>query len=285
MRTTTLFVAATTWALQPLQPRRRRRAVIRMISERQIPAYVQTMKLYESENGVETLPACGSATVKFVEHDGSHLISHSQEPLFTVEETQAIIDEAEERAERMGGWTTKRHANYATTDVPIQELPRTHTWFREKALPEVLYPFLATSYKDLLPSTEPLRVVDAFVVKYNATAGQSFLKPHRDGSVVSFNIALNDMSEYEGGGTWIARLARDDPPGSIRSDRGHVLAHASGMLHGGHEVESGVRYILVCFVILKNFANFATRFYQAVRDQDPEEFEPLPPGIEGVDSA
>ena len=47
-----------------------------------------------------------------------------------------------------------------------------------------VYPFLATSYKDLLPSTEPLRVVDAFVVKYNATAGQSFLKPHRDGSVV-----------------------------------------------------------------------------------------------------
>ena len=28
--------------------------VIRMISERQIPAYVQTMKLYESETGVET---------------------------------------------------------------------------------------------------------------------------------------------------------------------------------------------------------------------------------------
>ena len=82
-----------------------------------------------------------------VEHDGSHLISHSQEPLFTREETQAIIDEAEERAARMGGWTTKRHANYATTDVPVQELPRTHTWFREKALPEALYPFLATSYK------------------------------------------------------------------------------------------------------------------------------------------
>ena len=49
--------------------------------------------------------------------------------------------------------------------------------------------------------------------------------------------------------------------------------------------KAGVRYILVCFVILKNFANFATRFYQAVRDEDPEEFEPLPPGIEGVDSA
>jgi hypothetical protein len=259
------------------------------ISERQIPAYIETMKLFESQTGVETLPACGSATIKSVEHDGSHLVSHSEEPLFSREETQAIIDEAEERAEHMGGWTTKRHANYATTDVPVQELPRTREWLREKALPEVIYPFLATSYKDLIPSTASFRVVDAFIVKYNGDAGQSFLKPHRDGSVVSFNIALNDMSEYEGGGTWIARLAKDLPPeapeGSLRSDRGHVLAHASGMLHGGHEVKSGLRYILVCFVIVKNFANFATRFYQAVRDEDPEEFEPIPPGIEGVDSA
>jgi len=280
----------TSWALQPQVRRPRRRAVIRRISERQIPAYVETMKLYESQTGAETLPACGSATVKCVEHDGSHLVSHSEAPLFSREETQAIIDEAEERAERMGGWTTQRHANYATTDVPVQELPRTHEWFREKALPEVLYPFLATSYKDILPSTKALKVVDAFVVKYNATAGQSFLKPHRDGSVVSFNIALNDMSEYEGGGTWIARLVKDSDTGSIRSDRGHVLAHASGMLHGGHEVEAGVRYILVCFVILQSFANFATRFYQAVRDEDPPELEPMPPGIvlealEGVDVA
>ena len=93
---TTLWIAATSYALQLHQRRPQRRAVIRMISERQIPAYVQTMKLYESETGVETKPACGSATIKFVEHDGSHLISHSQEPLFSKAETQAIIDEAEE---------------------------------------------------------------------------------------------------------------------------------------------------------------------------------------------
>ena len=101
-----LLIAATTCALQLQTRRPQRRRTVRMISERQIPAYVQTMKLYESERGVETRPACGSACVKFVEHDGSHLISHSQEPLFSKDETQAIIDEAEERAERMGGWTT-----------------------------------------------------------------------------------------------------------------------------------------------------------------------------------
>ena len=74
--------------------------------------------------------------------------------------------------------------------------------------------------------------------------------------------------------------SESQPDGALRSDRGHVLAHASGMLHGGHPVTEGVRYILVCFVILKDFANFATRFYQKVRDLDPEHLEPLPPGIE-----
>ena len=91
---TTIFIAATTCALQLQTRRPHRRQTIRMISERQIPAYVETMKLYESETGVETLPACGSACIKLVEHDGSHLISHSQEPLFSKDETQAVIDEA-----------------------------------------------------------------------------------------------------------------------------------------------------------------------------------------------
>ena len=88
------------------------------------PAYVQTMKLYESEHGVETLPCLWLRLYKVRRaRRQCHKISHSQEPLFSKEETQAVIDEAEERALRMGGWTTKRHANYATTDVPVQELP------------------------------------------------------------------------------------------------------------------------------------------------------------------
>ena len=107
--------------------------------------------------------------------------------------------------------------------------------------------------------------------RYNASAGQSFLKPHRDGSVVSFNIALNAFDAYEGGGTYIARLDE-----GVRSDRGHVLSHASGMLHGGHPITAGVRYILVAFVILKEYANFAYRFYERVRDLDPAHLEPLP---------
>lgn len=53
-----------------------------------------------------------------------------------------------------------------------------------------------------------LRVSDAFVVKYDASAGQRRLTPHRDGSVFSFNVALNHLEEYDGGGTFLRKLAR-----------------------------------------------------------------------------
>ena len=48
----------------------------------------------------------------------------------SAEQREAIIAEAEERAARLGGWTSSRHSNYPTTDVPIQRLPMAHRWFR-----------------------------------------------------------------------------------------------------------------------------------------------------------
>eukprot|EP00959_Pyramimonas_sp_CCMP1952_P285415 5967677-Pyramimonas_sp.AAC.1 len=59
-------------------------------------------------------------------------------------------------------------------------------------------------------------VADAFVVKYNAAAGQRELKPHRDGSVFSFNVALNALSEYEGGGTFFRTLEQGEGPANYR---------------------------------------------------------------------
>jgi len=34
---------------------------------------------------------------------------------------------------------------------------------------------------------------------------------------------------------------------AIRSRRGHLLAHSSALLHGGHPTDEGMRYILVWF--------------------------------------
>jgi len=46
--------------------------------------------------------------------------------------------------------------------------------------------------------------------------------------------------------------------------QGHIVTHASNVLHGGHPITSGRRYILVAFVIVYGYQNFAMRFADLV---------------------
>ena len=94
------------------------------------------------------------------------------------------------RTRRAGGWTSKRHFNHPTTDIPLQELPRTLKWFNQLCLDRI-YPMLGQAFDGMLPNPRALRVADAFVVKYNATGGQTFLSPHRDGSVITLQLPSN----------------------------------------------------------------------------------------------
>ena len=192
-----------------------------------------------------------------------HLVHKTKEAVFTSLECQKIVKEAEERASKMG-WTTNRHGNYPTTDIPLVELPKTMTFLR-RALAERLYPLLREQFKEYLPPGEApfrLRVADGFIVKYDAEGGQSELKPHRDGSVFSFNIALNPATDFEGGGTWFDSLGT-----SIKIEEGNLVTHASGVLHGGHGITKGKRYIMVGFVILEGYDSWSMRFYNKVRNQ------------------
>ena len=125
---------------------------------------------------------------------------------------------------------------------------------------------LGQAFEASLPNWRALRVADAFIVKYNASGGQTHLSPHRDGSVLSFNIALNPRDDYEGGGTWFDGLERATGVGNLPIEQGHVCCHASGVLHGGHPITSGVRYILVAFVIVEGYQNWAMRFMKSVWD-------------------
>ena len=45
-----------------------------------------------------------------------------------------------------------------------------------------------------------------------------------------------------------------------------MCAHASGVLHGGHPITEGTRYILVAFVIVEGYQNWAMRFMKSVWD-------------------
>ena len=124
---------------------------------------------------------------------GGALIAQSTRPLVTAEECERIIAECEARAGTLGGWSTARHADecYATTDQPVRHLEQTAEWLRDSFLPDVAWPFVAHAFgfalqdarrdgawpgvdggSDAQVARAALRVSDAFVVKYNASAGQ-----------------------------------------------------------------------------------------------------------------
>ena len=259
----------TTSSYSPSSRRRRRltSTIILNVSELHVPGYAKTKLPF-----ILTPPSSDSTIYQeriyrpnidytsLIPYEDGHLIHTTTNPIFTMEECQSIITEAEEKAHYMG-WTTTRHGNYPTTDIPIVELPTTLHFLRI-ALLERIYPLLRTQFGNYLPDKgKALRVADGFIVKYDAHGGQTELKPHRDGSILSFNIALNPISDYEGGGTWFASL--DDP---VRIDVGEIVTHSSSLLHGGHGITSGIRYIMVCFVILEGYDSWSMRFYNQVRN-------------------
>ena len=137
-----------------------------------------------------------------IPHQDGHLLHKTNVTIFSTEECRRIVREAEDVAAQ-SDWTRNRHGNFPTTNLPIVELPETLEFLRV-ALVERIYPLLSAQFGTFLPDASKLRVADGFIVKYDAEGGQAELKPHRDGSVLSFNIALNPSDEYEGGGTWFA---------------------------------------------------------------------------------
>lgn len=245
---------------------------------------------------------------------GGALIAHSTRPLVAPEECDRIVRECEARAVSLGGWSTERHPDecYATTDQPVHQLAHTAAFLRDSMLPDAVWPFIANAFNFALQGAErddvgpdggggdaqearaALRVSDAFVVKYNASAGQRLMAPHRDGALFSFNVALNDLDEYEGGGTYFRKLDHSaigggggvGSCGALRSPKGHVVAHSSALMHGGHPTTRGVRYVLVAFcTISPEYAGWASRFYEHVNQQvdpgDEHAFAPraLPRGM------
>ena len=92
-------------------------------------------------------------------------------------------------------WASDRHASYATLDCSAHEVEPDFdsiVWSRVRAR-------LAAVYELPEPS---LCLIDAFVVRYDAAAGESAeLAPHRDAGPLSFNVLLSDGSDFDGGAT------------------------------------------------------------------------------------
>ena len=256
-----------------------------MVSELHIPGYSTTKLPFILPDVEANFIACATSerdiipTNGYKPYDDQYLIHETIRPILSVQECEQIMNEVEYVASNdIVPWTTNRHGNYPTTDIPIVELPQTlHSI--QRILQQRIYPNLRHQFGSFLPAPEKLRVADGFVVKYDAKNGQKELRPHRDGSVLSFNIALNPSHQYTGGGTWFASPelssadetidntnSMQDSGTVIQLEQGHMVSHASALLHGGHPITSGIRYILVAFVIVEDYDSWSMRFYNQVRN-------------------
>ena len=97
-----------------------------------------------------------------VEERGAVFASNG--PLLPPDECRSAIEATEAHAAANGGWTTDRHVQAPTTDVPVSRVPALRPWF-DKKLEETLFPMLAARYPEVIPGPGSLRVMDAFVVR------------------------------------------------------------------------------------------------------------------------
>lgn len=160
--------------------------------------------------------------------------------IYTIDVCNWIIAESEKYAQLNGGWTTKRHDNYPTTDLPAENI---HSIFGF-----ILHSFgtintlVKASYN--LPDNIELNISDLFIVKYECSQ-QNYLELHQDGSFMSFNILLSNNSDFEGGGTYF------DDGLTSKTEQGDLLIHSSKIKHSGKPITKGKRYLLVGFVNLQ----------------------------------
>ena len=151
---------------------------------------------------------------------------------------QHLISAAESYALAHGGWTTQRHQAAATTDIPFDLLGgKNHSMFqkwKDKWTKKVIAPILFRDYHARFISFE-----DLFLVRYTPDT-QSSLESHRDGTIISFVLQLND--DFQGGGTYIQSLDK-----TLRHSTGDLCIHSGWLFHGAKPVTQGARYVLIGF--------------------------------------
>ena len=203
----------------------------------------------------------------------TRIVCASKRPILSKEACRFLIQSAQDTAAQRGGYTTDRHVHAPTCDIPVFELaPPAVRWICH-GFDRVLLPLVASTLpSELGLSTESLRIQDCFIVRYDGeddkqdqstSPGFASLRPHEDESLVSLTIALNDMSEYEGGGLFVASTGD-----LLNGDAGTVLCFAGGLVHGGYPVTKGTRWILTVFLYVdRNLSGHEPGYtIQAIKD-------------------
>lgn len=171
----------------------------------------------------------------------------SQTPVLTDQECQLLMDEAD----NFGTYFGWKHgaARYGTSVdragllMPLEDLSVSYTAVNFEILPR-LFTCMSQTFACLGDDPRNLRLGGARVVKYEGNHVE--LGMHRDGLLLTVNIALNDPSEFTGGGTVVQALSQTQ---AVRLPKGHALIHPGDVLHCGMPITSGQRYVLVLFIL------------------------------------
>lgn len=148
-----------------------------------------------------------------------------------------------EKSEAYGKWTSNRHKNYPTTDIPISDIPEI-----KNEITQILN-YVKLEIKQIYHLEDEVIIdpYDLFIVKYDIS-GQSGLDIHRDSSEFSFIILLSDPDDFTGGGTLYKEKNIIVNPNKI----GSLVVHFGKVYHGGKNILRGKRYILIGFLKTKS---------------------------------
>jgi hypothetical protein len=147
------------------------------------------------------------------------------------------------------GWTSQRHNNYPTLDFAVTDINEI-SYLTSNYVIQNIFPIYEEKYAI---NKHLLEIVDLFVVKYEFN-NQNKLSSHRDGSLLSFSILLNNKEDFDGGGTMIYLNDIENKGTLYEHNKGDLLIHPGKILHAGNEITKGVRYLLVGFIKLHRIA-------------------------------
>jgi hypothetical protein len=147
-----------------------------------------------------------------------------------------IIEESENYANE-NGWTNSRHVNYPTTDIPTIKISSINSFI--KFIERKIILKINKLYNFNLRYSVTRN--DSFIVKYDSNY-QKYLALHEDGSFMSYQILLNNSTEFEGGGTFF------DDGLTFFPEQGDLIIHHSKFKHAGLDITKGNRYLLVGFL-------------------------------------
>ncbi|KAL3893967.1 MAG: hypothetical protein SGPRY_013942 [Prymnesium sp.] len=190
----------------------------------------------------------------------------TRRPVLTSDEIDDVINEATEaiQAGMQSNFTFTQRNRLG--EVHVAHLPKARAWLSTR-LNDTFFPMLESCFGVEATS---LRVFDSLVIHYDEARGGVRQPVHRDGSLLSLNIALSHSSDFSGGGTLFEALLqpRQMEEGSspanvlegvaekerlrratLQLERGHAMCHASGLRHAGARITGGERWVLVVFVL------------------------------------